>query len=68
MGNKISARTVADILNRIMNDDEDGIKISIQGLVLASGEKWEIRDSAGFLVYSVDEFGNIKHLGDISKL
>lgn len=68
MGNEKGSRTVADCLNRMLNDAEDGFKATIQEVRLASGQELVVKDSAGFTVFSVDEFGNIKHSGDISKL
>lgn len=68
VGNQTSERTVADVLNRMLNDAEDGFKATIQEIVLASGETLEVKDSDGFLVFSIDEFGNIRHTGDIIKI
>ena len=68
MGNETSNRTVSDCLNRMLNDAEDGFNATIQEIVLSSGQKLTVKDSAGFTVFDVDEFGNIRHLGSISKL
>ena len=69
MANETGRFSVKHLLNRILNSNEDKIKVELTEITIVEGSTLKVKDHRGFIIFEIDEeTGDIRHKGAFIKI